>query len=273
MTELNYDRRGSGPPLVLVHGIGSRWQIWDPLLDELARHRDVISVDLPGFGASPSDPELTPSVPAYARRLARFFEELGIDRPEVAGNSMGGGISIELGRMGHVSRVTAFSPVGFWNGPELRWCQAYFRAVRKVAGRARPIVPALVQNPAGRVAIAGVLIGKPRSLDPAVLFADAMGFVHATSFDEALASFGSYDLKDPEQDWGSLHDIPVTIAWGTRDQLLVQRTQSRRARKAMPWASHVTLRHAGHVPFYDEPEACIRAILDTSVRTTSNGPG
>jgi pimeloyl-ACP methyl ester carboxylesterase len=58
---LAHDRRGSGPPLVLLHGLGSRRQVWDPLLTELTRHYEVITVDLPGFGESalwptPADP-------------------------------------------------------------------------------------------------------------------------------------------------------------------------------------------------------------------------
>src|SRR6478735_2509293 len=53
MTSLTHDRRGSGPPLLLIHGIGSHWQVWHPLLPALAPHRDVIAIDLPGFGTSP----------------------------------------------------------------------------------------------------------------------------------------------------------------------------------------------------------------------------
>jgi pimeloyl-ACP methyl ester carboxylesterase len=51
--QLNYERWGSGPPLVLLHGIGHRLQAWDPVLDRLAAAHDVIAVDLPGFGKSP----------------------------------------------------------------------------------------------------------------------------------------------------------------------------------------------------------------------------
>ncbi|WP_436529581.1 alpha/beta fold hydrolase [Actinoplanes sp. HUAS TT8] len=61
MTSLTHDRRGSGPPLLLIHGIGSRWQVWTPLLDLLSPHRDVIAIDLPGFGTSPMWSPPTPS--------------------------------------------------------------------------------------------------------------------------------------------------------------------------------------------------------------------
>ena len=49
---LAHVRRGSGPPLVLIHGIGSQWQMWQPVLDRVSREREVVAVDLPGFGDS-----------------------------------------------------------------------------------------------------------------------------------------------------------------------------------------------------------------------------
>ncbi len=45
---LNHVRRGSGSPLLLVHGLGAGWRSWTPLIEELAEHREVIAVDLPG---------------------------------------------------------------------------------------------------------------------------------------------------------------------------------------------------------------------------------
>ena len=51
-----YHRSGTGPPLVLIHGIGSHWQMWQPVLSRLEPERDVIAFDLPGFGASPMPP-------------------------------------------------------------------------------------------------------------------------------------------------------------------------------------------------------------------------
>ena len=49
---LAHVRRGSGPPLVLIHGIGSQWQMWQPVLDRVSREREVVALDLPGFGDS-----------------------------------------------------------------------------------------------------------------------------------------------------------------------------------------------------------------------------
>lgn len=70
---LNAVRRGRGEPLVLLHGIGSHWQMWSPVLDRLARERDVLALDLPEFGRSaalggaPTIAALADAVDAFAR--------------------------------------------------------------------------------------------------------------------------------------------------------------------------------------------------------------
>ena len=264
MSEIVYDRRGDGPPLVLIHGIGSRWQVWEPILDQLATRYDVISIDIPGFGASPVDPSVAIGARGYAQRIAAFISDLGLNSPAVAGNSMGGGIALELGRMGVASSVTAYSPIGFWSPIELRWCQVFFKVARASARRLRRFLPRIVTRAAGRIAVAQVLIGHPERLVPATLLDDLDGLLDCPGFNDALAAFSGYDVRDPSQDWGKLREVPTTIAWGSRDALLVYRTQSRRARAAMPWARHLTLRSCGHVPFYDDPVQCANVLLDHS---------
>ena len=54
--------------------------------------------------------------------------------------------------------------------------------------------------------------------------------------------------------------MPVTVAWGSRDALLIPR-QAARARRLLPWAHHVTLRGCGHVPFNDDPETVAAVLL------------
>src|SRR4029079_5392389 len=51
---LAYEKAGSGPPLLLIHGLGSCKEVWKPVVPLLAREREVVTLDLPGFGASPS---------------------------------------------------------------------------------------------------------------------------------------------------------------------------------------------------------------------------
>src|SRR5215469_5580035 len=139
--DLCYRRTGSGPPLALIHGIGSRWQVWEPVLDRLADERDVVAFDLPGFGASPMPPPGTPAGTASLTRLVReFLDELGLERPHVGGNSLGGLIALELAKQGRAASVTALSPAGFHNSREAVFertsLQLTVRVARLLAPRA-----------------------------------------------------------------------------------------------------------------------------------------
>ncbi|GFJ91813.1 alpha/beta fold hydrolase [Phytohabitans rumicis] len=119
-----YERRGAGEPLVLLHGIGHHWRAWTPVLDRLAAQHDVIAIDLPGFGASPLPADGAPTSMARAvDGVAAFVADLGVGRPHVAGNSLGGAIALELAAAGLVSSATALSPPASsrrWNGAG-RW--------------------------------------------------------------------------------------------------------------------------------------------------------
>src|SRR3954451_5955317 len=109
------ERHGSGEPLVLVHGVTHRRQAWYPVLDLLTPHREVILVDLPGHGQSaPLCSGGRPVEDVLRERFKDFLEEQGLDRPHVAGNSLGGRIALEAGVTGHARSVTALSPAGFW---------------------------------------------------------------------------------------------------------------------------------------------------------------
>src|SRR4051794_1964269 len=92
-----FTRRGSGAPLVLLHGIGMSRAVWEPVLPALAERFDVVTVDLPGFGGSaPLPPDVEPHPAALASAVAEFLDDLGIERPHVAGNSLGGWVGLEL---------------------------------------------------------------------------------------------------------------------------------------------------------------------------------
>ncbi len=257
---ISMDRRGAGTPIVLVHGIGSRWQCFEPILDRLAEEHETIAIDLPGFGATPLQGGVRPGPRGYAEWLAGWLADNGIERPHLVGSSMGGGVGLELGRRGVASAVTAFSPVGFWQAPGLRWTQALLTALRVGARTSGPVLGRMLDHPAGRAALLSNMFGHPTRVAPESARADLAALAAAQAFESARHDFGRYFLT-PDDDPGALTDIPVTIAWGTRDVVLTHRTQSARAREVLPFARHVDLAGCGHLPFNDDPEACARLVL------------
>jgi pimeloyl-ACP methyl ester carboxylesterase len=252
---LAFDTYGSGPPLVLLHGTGSHRGMWDPVIETLARERRVIALDIPGFAGSAAEP-FDPTPAGYTATLASWFAEQGLDRPHVAGNSMGGGIALELARRRAVASATALSPVGFWTSREVAFAQRSLRAARAIVKATRPAMPAVTRSAAGRVALFSQVYGKPWRLSPDEAMAAIDAFADGPAFEPALQGFADYRFSAGDE----LRAVPVTIAWGTRDLLLIPR-QAARARRLLPWAQHVALRGCGHVPCHDDPEAVAAVLL------------
>ncbi|MDK1474540.1 alpha/beta fold hydrolase [Streptomyces sp. 549] len=255
------ERRGSGEPLVLLHGIGHHRQAWAPVMDALAASHEVIALDLPGFGESPALPAgLRHGPETLASVLADVFAELDLDRPHLAGNSLGGLIALHLGRAGLARSVTALSPAGFWTEGERRWAFAVLRAMRAGA-EALPdgAVRRLARTPAGRAALTGTIYARPGRRSPEAVVAETRALRGAPDFARTLAAGRGGDGLFRSD----LAKIPVTIAWGTRDVLLPRR-QGVRAKHVMPGARLVRLPGCGHVPMSDDPARVARVIADTA---------
>jgi pimeloyl-ACP methyl ester carboxylesterase len=248
-------RRGAGEPLVLLHGLGHRWQAWQPVLDRLVEHHDVLAVDLPGFGASPL-PDGPLDMPETVARLGALFAELGLDRPHLAGNSLGGAIALELAAAGLARSATALSPAGFTSAWELRWAIGALRVHRFTARMPDPLLRGAARSPALRALAWGMIVGRPRLLDAELAAGDARALRDGPGFPAAARASRGYRF-------GGSPDVPMTVAWGTRDRILLPR-QADRARRALPRARHVALDGCGHVPMNDAPDLVAGIILSTT---------
>lgn len=256
---VSYARVGSGEPLLLLHGIGHHRQAWDPVVDILATERDVIAVDLPGFGVSPALPDgLDYDLPTTTALFGAFCEALELERPHVAGNSLGGLIALELGREKLVRSVTALSPAGFWSQAERRYAFGMLTGMRQIARRLPlPLVQRLSRSAAGRTMLTSTIYARPGRRSPEAVVAETLAIAQATGFDATLRAGTTVQFTD------DLPGLPVTVAWGTRDMLLVRR-QGIRAKQMIPRARLVRLPGCGHVPMNDDPALVARVILDGS---------
>lgn len=256
---VSYRRAGTGDPLLLLHGIGHHRQAWDPVFDLLAAERDVIAVDLPGFGESPALPEgVSYDLRTVVPTLGALCEELGVERPHVAGNSLGGLLALELGREKLVRSVTALSPAGFWTQAERRYAFATLTAMRRGAKLLPPAaIERLSRSAAGRAALTSTIYARPGRRSPEAVVAETLALRDATGFDETLAAGVRVRFTD------DVPGVPVTVAWGSKDRLLLRR-QGVRAKHTLPGARLVRLPGCGHVPMNDDPALVARVILDTS---------
>jgi pimeloyl-ACP methyl ester carboxylesterase len=258
--ELDHHRGGAGDPLVLIHGIGHTWRGWRPMLPLLEESFDVLAVDLPGFGYSPQLPAGVESSPeTLADAVARAMDAAGFRAAHLAGNSLGGWISLELARRGRAATVTAISPAGLVWGREARLAAGILRTERWLARNA-PASEALLRNPVGRTLFAGSAFARPWRIDSddmveqARLFADAPGFEPTLGKTLGAQACGLDAIR-----------CPVLVLWGTRDVILLPR-QGRRFERLIPGAELRYLKGLGHVPMSDDPELLARAIAGFAAR-------
>lgn len=253
---ISHSRHGAGDPVVLVHGIGHRREAWGPVPELLARTHDVVSVDLPGFGLSePPEPPESYAVGSTARQLARLFGELGLDRPHLVGSSLGGLVALHLGALGAARTVTALAPAGFAG----RWGSGVAMA-NLVGMRAGSYAPERLLTTAARsarlrrVAMANLYVHADR-VDAAQFVADTLNLRRSPGFWPTFRT-AAKGLPLPR-----VH-VPLTIAWGARDRLLLP-SQARRAQECYPSARVEVLPGCGHVPMVDDPDAVVRLVLET----------
>ena len=171
---LNHVRRGNGSPLLLVHGLGAGWRSWSSIIEELAEHREVIAVDLPGFGETPP---LTGevSIATLSDAVVDFISEQGLDGVSTVGQSMGGRMVLELARRGVGGDTVALDPGGFWSdrerfvfGVTLRPSVALVKALRRM-------LPTLLGNPVGRTLLLAQLSARPWALSRETVLPDVRG--------------------------------------------------------------------------------------------------
>jgi pimeloyl-ACP methyl ester carboxylesterase len=250
MTHLHYLRLGQGEPLLLVHPLGSELVVWEPVIDLLAAERDVIAVDMPGFGASPPLPQgFEPTPRRLASALAGFLDGLGIERAHVAGNSLGGWVALELAAAGRALTVTGLSAAGFWSRP----LGPRATPARRVGRALLPLIPAVARTGRGRRLLLGASVGHPERVPPGSAARLVRSYVTAPAFEEANAAMRAAVFAGIDR-----IAAPVTLAWAELDRLVAE------PRGGVDGARRVLLRGCGHIPTWDDPEQVTRVLLEAS---------
>ena len=257
---LNHVRRGSGSPLLLVHGLGAGWRSWTPIIDVLAERREVIAIDLPGFGETPP---LTGevSIATLTDAVADFIREQGLDGVATVGQSMGGRIVLELARRGVGGDTVALDPGGFWSDRELRVFGATLRPSIALVRALRGVLPSLLGTAAGRTLLLAQLSARPWALSRETVLPDVRGLADAPATAAAMDAL----TKGPKQQGAPAGSVPgrITIGWGRRDLVTVPK-QAERATALFPDAVLHWFERCGHYPQWDAPQEVTRLILDST---------
>lgn len=255
---VRYVRAGSGPVVVLLHGLASSIYTWKDVMPALARDHDVVALDLPGFGESDQPPDLDPA--RYPAVVLGLMDRLGLGPAALVGNSLGGAVAVTIAAT-HPERVAALvllDSAGFNLDPGQRpW-------ILRLAGY-RPVGAALERLP-----VRGRLLGiglRQVFHDPAL--------VTRERFDEYLAPLlrpGAMTaihslLQTRRQDAPGFPAMaaevqsPTLVVWGREDRW-IPLEQADLFLSTIKASRKVILDLCGHVPQEERPAEVIRLLQE-----------
>ena len=256
---IDFETRGSGPRLLLVHGLGSTRQAWAPAIPSLKPHRELVILDLPGHGASPAE-EDSGTFAGLVRSVRAFIDQQGLAGVDMVGSSLGARIVLELARQGGTGAVVALDPGGFWQGWERTYAGTSLSASVNLLRLSRGLIPTLARNPVTRSALLAQLSAKPWALDGALVEGELRSFAATKTFDALVTDL----TVGPAQEGPAAPDSgPIVIGWGTQDRLCLPQ-QAYRAQAAFPTARLHWFKGSGHFPMWDQPDETVQVILDAT---------
>jgi len=259
MQRLHTEISGTGDPLLLIHGMGSASTAWKTIRPLLNSDFTVITVDLPGHGQTP----FLPGRPMDPHSLAlNVFDEMsaqGIERFHLAGNSLGGWVSLEMASTypDRIRSLTGIAPAGLWLNPyNARYPGTAI--ARFLARYTYKLAPTALHFEKARAL--GFFDVSPRwrdfsyelCLDATLAMAGASGYYPA--WDGMLMK--RFDGTIPES-------IPVTIIFGDTDRTLPATTCQERS-VAPTHAKWIIHPNTGHAPMWDNPIDVVDAIKKTA---------
>nr|WP_257908308.1 alpha/beta hydrolase [Janibacter limosus] len=198
------------------------------------------------------------SMGSHAEQFERLFGELGIERPHVVGNSLGGAMVLEMAHRGIVRSATALSPAGFF--PVLHLPNVAANLLFMKGGSHLP--EALHRKLNGfewfRKLAFRSLYTHPEKVSVEDAVGDTLNLRRAKGFWPHF--FGATFLRTTKH-----VIVPTTIGWGDTDRLLLP-SEAKVARERLPEATHVSLPDCGHCPQIDHPELVVDLVVATMER-------
>jgi pimeloyl-ACP methyl ester carboxylesterase len=264
-----YVKTGTGPALLLLHGLGCDHHTWDPVLPRLSRHFTVIAPDMLGHGES-DKPRADYSVAGYANGMRDLLTVLGIDKVTVVGHSLGGGVAMQFAYQfpERTERLCLVAPGGF--GPDV---SSLLKALTLPgAGLAVEALTAAPVRALGRTAL--------RALSRSGLscFRDAHELAEIYDrMGDAATRIAMRHVTRSVIDWrGQIvtmtdrayltEHMPMCVVWGAHDTIIPAH-HADVARRSAPGARVEVLGHSGHFPHRDHPERFAKILRDFVAET------
>jgi pimeloyl-ACP methyl ester carboxylesterase len=255
---LHYLRAGSGPPLLLLHGLLGGAFCWRLNVDAFSRRRTIFALDLPGLGACDAPRHLDCSMGAQAQRVLSLLEKLKLENVDVVGSSWGGAIAMFVAAQSRrVRSLVLAAPVNPWSdfgAGRIRFLQG-----RLGAALLRMAWP--VSRPLHRIAVER-MYGDPRRVPAGTIEGYSSLAMRPGKVHSVLSTLRSW-----EDDVNALRNaipritVPSLLIWGTRDGAVDLRS-AEHLRRALPASELKLIEGAGHLPFEETPDEFNRLVLD-----------
>ncbi|OBI13775.1 hypothetical protein A5712_04525 [Mycobacterium sp. E2327] len=255
---------GSGPALLLIHGVGDKSESWGPVHAKLAQRFTVIAPDLLGHGES-DKPRADYSLPAFANGMRDLLAVLGIERVTVVGHSFGGGVAMQFAyQYPHLVERLVLVSAG---GVESDVSFALRLAAMPLGSEALAMVRVPGALPAMRVFGRAVqaLLGSTKFGRDAV---DTVRLLEGFRDPAALAAFARTlrSVVDGRGQYVTMLDrsylvqsVPVQIIWG-EDDVVIPVSHARTADAAIAGSRLAIFEKSGHVPHHDHPDRFVEVV-------------
>jgi pimeloyl-ACP methyl ester carboxylesterase len=260
---MRYLRTGSGPTLILLHGLLGYSYSWRYAMPALAPYRMVYAPDMLGAGFSDRPKGIDHSIRGTALRVLRFAENLGLESFDLLGTSRGGAVAMaaaaECAGRGkiQVRRLVLVCPVNPYS-PHGRWLAAL--AGTRLGGAVTMFV--LQQVPSLYPYWHGRMFADRSKIPPGSLDGYKAPLARPGLFEHALSIVKTWsaDLRELEALLPKLAPIPTLLVWGSKDSAVY-------ASSMAPLARHfqnlqpVVFPGIGHLPYEECPEEFNRALI------------
>ncbi|MDA0250367.1 MAG: alpha/beta hydrolase [Actinomycetota bacterium] len=267
-----YRIAGSGPALLLIHGIGDNSTAWEPVHAHLARRFTVIAPDLLGHGQS-DKPRADYSVAAYANGMRDLLSVLDIEKVTVVGHSLGGGVAMQFAYQFPqlVERLILVGAGGVTKDVNI----ALRFAALPVGGEALALLRLPLVLPAlqtiGR--LLGDIVGSTglgRDIPNALrILADLPEPTASAAFTRTLRAVVDWrgQVVTMLDRCYLTESVPVQLIWGEQD-VVIPVSHAHMAHAAMPGSRLEVFPRSGHFPFHDDPHRFIDIVEEFIDSTT-----
>jgi pimeloyl-ACP methyl ester carboxylesterase len=249
--------KGSGAPVILIHGFFFDTYIWNRNIDALAEKFTVYALDLWGFGYSSREP-LDYGYPLYTRQLDLFLDALGIQSASMIGQSLGGGIITDytVSNRSRVSRVVLVDAAGMPNPMSIMGRISSLPGIGEV-------MYALRGDFTRRLTLANTFIHNKEIITDD-FFENATQFHKIENSNDVMLIITRRDFSGtllPKIEKLADMDVPTLIIWGREDRVIPLPT-GRKMHEILNSARFRLIDHAGHCPNIDQPDEFNGLVLD-----------